>query len=450
MPSYITPFNMKRLLLIIFSLTFIVNANSENKEFSRWSFALEYGYNKFDGDVNADLTKLNPPSILQTTHGANIEYALTPIWGLALDYYYFPLRAKTNSPAVQIGTDLHDLSLNATINFTRLIFPQTKSKLYFSGSVGIGYAYYSFDVSPTSTVGIGSNNTTAISLPVIFMLEYNFSRPLAFGAKLNYRAYNQDNLEGVKALNYKGVTNDFIGAGTVFLRYKFNSRKKDHLRNIRMNVYSPDEGIVLARLNEARINRLDTALNKLDTHVTKLDTALSKLEEKVDYHVSRLDSLYMILANDGPDTDGDGVPDARDLESNTPPNTPVDFWGKTLKLPVTFSVAVESSEDIPAVYFDFDRCNLDDNALVAISKIAAKMKKDQGLYLEVRGYTDYSGNNPYNNQLSQRRSDRVKAELVNIWRIPADHIIANGKGKVIEPRLKYRPNRRCDFFFGKL
>jgi outer membrane protein OmpA-like peptidoglycan-associated protein len=60
------------------------------------------------------------------------------------------------------------------------------------------------------------------------------------------------------------------------------------------------------------------------------------------------------------------------------------------------------------------------------------------------------GVNPYNNLLSQRRSDRVKAEMVKMWKIPADHIIANGKGKVIEPRIKYRPNRRCDFFFGKL
>lgn len=43
----------------------------------------------------------------------------------------------------------------------------------------------------------------------------------------------------------------------------------------------------------------------------------------------------------------------------------------------------------------------------------------------------------------------MKAGLVKIWKIPADHIIANGKGKIIEPRIRYRPNRRCDFFFDK-
>jgi len=469
---------VKRLMFIVFLFFFIPKANSENKGFSRWSLSLEYGYNNFLGDVNVDLTKLSPPSVLQTTHGANIEYALTPVWGLSFDYYYFPLRAKTNSPAVQMSTNLHNSDLNATINFTRLIFPQSKSKLYFTGAIGVGYAFYTFNVLPTSTVGLGSNSSTAVSIPVIFTLEYNFSKPISMGVNMHYRAYNKDDLEGVKVLNYKGVTNDFIAAGTFFLRYKFHSVSKDHLRNIQMNRYAPDEALVLARLNADRINKLDTAqnkmnsgINRLSSGINRLDTALARLENKVDYHISRLDSLYVILSNDGPDTDDDGVPDVRDLEPNTPPNTPVDFWGKTLKIPVSFSVNVNSSnhvntvgsmnyvnstnyansaEDIPAVYFDFDRFTLDDNALVEISKIASKMKKDPGLIVEVRGYCDYSGKNPYNQQLSQRRSDRVKAELVNVWKIPADHIVANGKGKVIEPRQNYRPNRRCEFFFGKL
>ena len=107
-------------------------------------------------------------------------------------------------------------------------------------------------------------------------------------------------------------------------------------------------------------------------------------------------------------------------------------------------------DDVPAVYFDFDQIVLDDDALITISKIAAKMKKDPSLYVEVRGYCDYMGNNPYNNLLAQRRSDRVKAELVKVWGVPFDHVISNGKGKIIEPRVKYRPNRRCDFFFGRL
>jgi len=42
----------------------------------------------------------------------------------------------------------------------------------------------------------------------------------------------------------------------------------------------------------------------------------------------------------------------------------------------------------------------------------------------------------------------VKRELVKIWGIADDRIIANGKGKIILPQMKYRPNRRCEFFFS--
>lgn len=426
---------MNRFLTIIFGLFFIISVYPQNNDFTRWSFAPEYGYNRFDGDITKNSTKAIPSSLQQITYGTTIEYALTPIWGLALDYYYFPLRASNSSPIVQISTNLYTSNLNATINFTRLIFPQSRSKFYFNGSIGLGYAYYTYNVNPSS-LEFDVHSGNAVSVPITLSLEYNFSKPFALGVKGHYQIYNKDDLEGVKVLNYKGVSNDFIEAATLFLRYKFNSCKKDHLRNIKMNRFSPDEGVLLARSNDTKINKLDSSLNKL--------------EKKVDNQTKRIDSLYVILSNDGPDTDGDGVPDVRDLEHGTPPNTPVDFWGRSLKIPVNSSKSIEVVEDIPAVYFDFDKFTLDDNALVAISKIAAKMKVNPDLYVEVRGYCDYSGNNPYNNQLSQRRSDRVKAELVNVWKIPSNHIISNGKGKVIEPQLKYRPNRRCDFFFAKL
>jgi len=427
---------MKRFLVLIFTTLLFITAYPENKDFSRWSFTPEYGYNRFDADVTQELIKIIPTSIRQITYGATVEYAMTPIWGLGLDYYYLPLNALNSNYAVRLNTILYTTSLNATINFTRFIFPESKSKFYINGSLGLGYAYYNYNVTPSSNLNINRSYGNAVSVPVSFSVEYNISRPIAIGTKVQYIAFNKDDLEGVTALNYKGVTNDFVGVGTIFLRYKFNSINKNHLRNVKMGVYSPDEGLILAKLNAVKIN--------------KLDTSLHKLEKKVDNQSKRIDSLHIILSNDGPDSDGDGVPDVRDLEPNTPPNTPVDFWGRTLKISGITSTSKGFGEDISAVYFDFDRFDLDDNALIAISKIAARMKADPGLYVEVRGYCDYAGNNPYNNLLSQRRSDRVKAELVNIWKISSDRIIANGKGKVIEPRLKYRPNRRCDFFFGRL
>ena len=475
---------MKRFLLVFFISVLTLSLFSQSKGFSRWSFTPEYGYNYFDGDINQDLLNIIPTSFRDITYGANIEYAMTPVWGLALDFYYFPLRAKNNSPIpILINTDLMTSNINATINFTRWIFPNSKSKFYFLGSVGLGLAYYTFDARNLDGSAVSAATTytdikysmqshtvllydggqpmkygIAATCPVTFALEYNFSKPLAVGAKVRYQAHTKDNLEGVTYLNYDGVTNDFIAAGTVYLRYKFNSISKDHLRNIKWDIYQPDKGLQLAQELGKRIDKLS---NKVDT-----------IAKKVNDLIPRVAKLENLLSNDGPDSDGDGVPDVRDLSPNTPPNTPVDFWGRPLVISgnnITGDVQSGSPgsgtgnvstkgdsktrmnwDDIPAVYFDFDRIDLDDNALITISKIAAKMKADPTLYVEVRGYCDYLGNNPYNNLLSQRRSDRVKKELVNVWGISFDHVISNGKGKALEPKIKYRPNRRCDFFFGRL
>lgn len=479
---------MKRLILLVVVFFQILLISSQTKKFSRWSFAPEYGYNMFDGDINQLPTNVIPTSVRDITLGGTVEYAFSPVWGLALDAYYFPLRAVNTTPIpIYVNTDLYTSSLNATINFTRWIFPQTRSKFYINGAIGIGYSTYIYDVryntgtsaNPvmgTPLAGADINNFLifqggvplkqgyAVTIPVTFSFEYNFSDPVSLGAKLHYRSYNKDNLEGVTQLNYKGVTNDFIGAGTLFLRYKFHSKSKNHLRNITWDVFQPDEGLVLAKEIGKKLDKLK---NRVDTIAAKVDSLMPR--------VARLENM---LSNDGPDSDGDGVPDIRDLSPNTPANTAVDFWGRPLAIsnnnasPMPVSTngnatspanTVKGSttggnnlnstinwDDIPAVYFDFDRIDLDNPALITISKIAAKLKADPTLFVEVRGYCDYMGNSPYNNLLSQRRSDRVKSELVKIWGIPFDHVISNGKGKVLEPRIKYRPNRRCDFFFGKL
>jgi OmpA-OmpF porin, OOP family len=485
---------MRRFLLFVFALIFTTTAFSKDNNFSRWSITPEYGYNYFDGDINQNIFKLIPTSLQNITFGANIEFAMTPVWGLSLDGYYFPLRAQSNTPAlIYLNSDLMTTDLNVTLNFTRWIFPQSKSKVYVNGSIGIGLSTYKYNVryfdgssvlasdldANGLPITLRDNNNTALtsglagSFPVTMSVEYNFSKPLAIGAKAHYRAFTTDNMEGVNALNNVGVKNDFVAAGTIFLRYKFNSHKKDHLRNIPYNIYEPNEALVLAKELQSKLNKLS---GRVDTIANKVDSLIPR--------VARLESL---LSNDGPDSDGDGVPNVRDKEPNTKANTPVDFWGKTLPIAIYNSDNVNNTnrrydgysgnpndptgpsnggydvnnpnskrkaiylpDDVPSLYFDYDDVVLDNAALITISKVAAKLKADPTLYVEVRGYCDYGGSNPYNNLLSQRRADRVKAELVKVWNIDFDHVISNGKGKIIEPRMKYKPNRRCDFYYGRL
>ena len=203
-----------------------------------------------------------------------------------------------------------------------------------------------------------------------------------------------------------------------------------------MNAFSPDNGLILSKINAEKLS--------------KLDNEIAKLEEIVNYQNRLIDSLNVYLVNVSSTLNGVGVQDVRKAENITPSNISVESNGKPVKGKANASKSKEAIEEIPAVYFDFNKTELDDKALVAISKIANKMKSDPSLCIEVRGYCDNLDNEKQNNLLSQRRSDRVKSELVNYWKIPYSRIITNAKVNVAESLLKSRPNSRCDIFFVKM
>jgi len=426
---------MRKYLVFICLFLIVLTAYPENNNFSRWSFAPEYGYNLFEGDITTGNINIVPTSIQQITYGASLEYGISPIWGFSLDFHHLPFTATNKSKTININTDLNTSDLNATVNITRLFFPQSKSKIYINGAIGLGYALYSFNpASPSKGVDLKSGN--AFSIPLTLSLEYNLSRTLAFGAKGQYRSFNKDDLEGVSTLNFKGNSNDIAGSGTFYLRYKFNSTKKNHVRNVKMDVFSPDNGLILSKQNAVKLS--------------KLDYEIAKLEGIVNYQNKLIDSLNLYLANVSSTLNGVAVQDVRQSESNQPINKTGVTDEKQLKIKAKPSKSKDSMEEIPAVYFDFNKTELDDKALVAISKIANRMKSDPTLCVEVKGYCDNLDNEKQNNQLSQRRSDRVKSELVNYWKIPYNRIVTNRKENIAESRLKARPNRRCDIFFVKL
>lgn len=443
---------------------------SQTKKKARWSIMPEYGYLVFDGDINQHLRGLFPTSLTNQVNGLNVAYSFDPIWGMAIDGYFFPVRAINKSPLeLYISTNVYNGDLMGTVNLSKLIFPNTKAKLQLLTGVGLGFAYYKYDVRHyPSGIEVPDNETytdikyngqlrpvkindgkgamdygLAVSAPFFAALEYNFSKSFSIGGKVDYRAYNKDNLEGVTYLNWNGVTNDYIGFASIYFRYKIGAVSRNHVRNMTMKEYKPDETM--------------EHINQLKQELAGLKNRVDTVENKVNNMLPRLEKLETMIKNEGPDSDNDGVIDIRDKDPNTPPNTPVDFYGKTLIIPATttnsknnfgssdYSMAFES---IPTVYFDFDQFKLDDEALITISKIAERMLKDKSLLLEVRGFTDYLGDVNYNEKLSMKRAERVKTELVKVWGIEDGRIIANPKGKVIHPQIKYRPNRRCEFYFS--
>lgn len=104
------------------------------------------------------------------------------------------------------------------------------------------------------------------------------------------------------------------------------------------------------------------------------------------------------------------------------------------------------------VYFDFAKYNLDGEARRRLDEIAALMKADPKLGVELKGFTDVKGNNNYNMTLSKNRSAACKNYLRSKG-ISAGRIKTAAYGKsnfVVDDASSSQQwkNRRVEVFFN--
>lgn len=92
-----------------------------------------------------------------------------------------------------------------------------------------------------------------------------------------------------------------------------------------------------------------------------------------------------------------------------------------------------------ALYFEYDQAELHPRAQKQIEVIAALMKADASKKLTIAGHTDEKGEDSYNIQLSRKRAEAVKLQLVALG-VPAPQVITSALGKA-QP---LSPNKKAD------
>ena len=80
------------------------------------------------------------------------------------------------------------------------------------------------------------------------------------------------------------------------------------------------------------------------------------------------------------------------------------------------------------VFFDWNKATITSEARRVIANAAEAYKATGKATIVATGYTDLSGSAAYNQKLSVRRADAVKAELVRLG-VPATSITAIGRGE---------------------
>jgi OOP family OmpA-OmpF porin len=135
------------------------------------------------------------------------------------------------------------------------------------------------------------------------------------------------------------------------------------------------------------------------------------------------------------DSDGDGVADTMDQCPNTPKGATVNEYG---------CWAYQGE-----VLFDFDQAELKAGAYPILDEAVMVLNNNPDLKIEIQGYTDSTGEEDYNVQLSQRRAESVMSYLVSRGIDPA-RLTAKGYGSVNPVASNDTPqgrakNRRVEF-----
>ncbi len=107
----------------------------------------------------------------------------------------------------------------------------------------------------------------------------------------------------------------------------------------------------------------------------------------------------------------------KSFENNTVPDVEI----VPIPLNEVQPLAAEESIHTGIVHFDFDRYDLTEQAVKEVKLIYGAWRKTPSATVEIAGHTDAKGSDTYNIRLSERRSNRVAAALMELG-IPKDQL----------------------------
>jgi outer membrane protein OmpA-like peptidoglycan-associated protein len=106
----------------------------------------------------------------------------------------------------------------------------------------------------------------------------------------------------------------------------------------------------------------------------------------------------------------------------------IDFPAKTERV-LEDGLTRDCRVEVPGIYFDFDRATLKPESTPTLTMIAEMLRRQPQWRISIEGHTDNSGTDAYNQDLSMRRVNAVKAALVRDFAIASDRLATAGFGE---------------------
>lgn len=386
----------------------------ENKEvaeeFAHWSLIPHIGFSSFDGDFTSEMKH----SVAVPSAGISLEYNFTPVWSVGIEYMYDMYTITGVGDAFTVDTLLHGHMHKAggylAMDFMNLIFPRAQRKyvsiIPYIGGGAAWYRraiYYKDDAYYDASKGQWYNKTHTrgntrgyINADGDFAGDYDKAYNVigylqaGIGVECNI---NRTLAVGVRA-SYSYFTRDYVDGRGYHKQSasSYASKNNDGIFDVTADLRIKFEAV--SKTHVRNIASFDIWEKKQD------------MQPCHDTVIIRHDSIIVRETYEQFD---------RDLET------------------------------VYYVYFDNNKANLDNKALITIQQVADRLEEDSTLYAVVTGYCDNTGSDKLNLALGDKRADNVVDELQAEHGIDSTRMHSRGLGKIIGRRSQaaYGPNRRA-------
>lgn len=315
---------------------------------AKWSVALKGGLDYFNINPLGKDFKDNS----SWGAGLSIENTVNPFvgYGLNLDYL--------NYDREKIKGATFDPTLFTSINLSNVLQPVRKSgKVNLYANFGAGASFTNFKDADFNKEGYPESGSQTSGLGTTSLaVEANLGRLLALGVEAGYRGYiTPENAR----LNYNDAFTLMAS-----LRFKLGNQSKPHMRELTRYEYAPIQATVTHIENPYDDSNILNRLDNLDRQTQDLQNRLKDLE--------------------------DAVKNLADMPEGS---------------------TVQASFD--KIEFEFDSSRLTTDSKVTLDQIASILLNNPTWNtLVVKGHTDSTGPDAYNQGLSERRAASVKDYLV--------------------------------------
>jgi len=429
------------------SQTFI---DSCDTDYNKWYVSGIIGVHQFYGDIseNTFFTGGTEYGYFNGMWGVKVGRSINSKFGFELAYSMGKMSSSRKD--IWFKSSVRNIGMNMTIGLSNIIKPLKFDKKWnIDLIVGAGI------MGHRSLLLNGANNDSIIAFVgydkdgntdgLKYLSYFNFGANIAYKINDRFDVFLELNLTNTPTdnLDAKPVTLselDKYSYTAIGIRYTIGKHKKSYKWNPKPCYY----------------NYLENGIDNLKDNCVDMGNSIDTLEQccsKKNY-IDPCDTSTV-------DTDGDAIPDCRDLEENSPKNAIVNFQGIALVVKDSVNNTPSNNNNNPGgimngnggaaniffdpIYFEYNKSSIQESPNMTIVNLALFMKKFPNSRIQISGNCDSKASNEYNFNLSERRCNSIMNILIKEFDINRNRfsIKPNGKKHLLFKQNDY--NRRVDF-----